>query len=247
MRSNTYTFGFITVVCVGCALLVSGTATMLRSQQEYAAKIDTYKNVLLAAGTIKRGEPVSSADIEKLYHEKISGMLIDHEGEVVADHTDETPEDMLKITRVLPGTPGYVPPDKRTIPLYVAKVDGKLDAYIVPVYGKGLWSDLFGYLALEPDGKTIRNLVFYKEGETPGLGKEITKPWFQDQFKGKTYLEHGTDTVMFVVGRPGPKEEPNEVGGISGATITSRGVQNMVIDMMKLYEPYFEKNVWNKG
>jgi Na+-transporting NADH:ubiquinone oxidoreductase subunit C len=246
MRGNTYTFVFITIVCVACALVVAGTASALKSQQEYAERIDTYKNVIYAGGLIDRGQSVSPADVEKLYSEGISGILVDTTGQQVADSTNMTPEAILKQDKVLPGTPGYVEKDNRTYPLYIVKRNGEVDAYIVPSYGKGLWSDLFGYLSLEKDGKTIRRLVFYKEGETPGLGKEITKPWFQDQFHEKTYLTDAGE-VSFVIGRPGPKTSKTEVGGISGSTITGRGVQKMVIDMMTRYKPYFEKNVWNKG
>lgn len=247
MRGNTYTFVFITIVCVGCALIVAGAAAALKSQQQFAERIDTYKNVLLAAGLIERGQNVSSAEIEKLYVDGISGVLISPAGEIVANETKLTPEDVLKVSKILPGTPGYIKPEDRTYPLYESKKDGKVDAYIVPVYGKGLWSDLFGYLSLESDGKTIRHLVFYKEGETPGLGKEITKPWFQDQFQKKTYLGNEGD-VTFTVGRPGPTpEDPTAVSGISGSTITSRAVQKLMVDMLNRYKPFFEKNVWNKG
>lgn len=247
MRGNAYTFGFITVVCVGCALLVAGTASALRKQQEFAVKIDTYKNVLISAEIIERGKSLPATEIEKLYHERVAGMLVTRTGDVEADATDLTPDDVLKQDKVLKGTPGYVEPEKRTYPLYTSSKDGKIDAYIVPVHGKGLWSDLLGYLSLESDGKTMRNIVFYKEGETPGLGKEITKPWFQEQFKGKTYLA-ADQAITFDVGRPGPTpEDPHQVSGISGSTITSRGVEKMILDMMALYKPYFEKNVWNKG
>lgn len=247
MRGNTYTFLFITIVCVVCSLIVAGAATALKEQQEFSERIDNYKNVLLAAGLIERGKSIPPAEVEKLYNEGIKGMMVDVKGEVVANETKLTPEAVLKQDKILKGTPGYIEKDKRTYPLYSVTKDGKLDAYIVPVYGKGLWSDLFGYLSLEADGKTIRHLVFYKEAETPGLGKEITKPWFQDQFVKKTFLNE-TKEITFTVGRPSrtPYPSPTEVGGISGATITGRGVQKMIIDMMSLYRPYFEKSVWAK-
>jgi Na+-transporting NADH:ubiquinone oxidoreductase subunit C len=248
MRGNTYTFFFITIVCIACALVVAGAASALKEQQEFSEKIDTYKNVLLAAGLIERGASVSPAEVEKLYKDGIAGILVDTKGEVVSNETNLTPEAVLKQDKILKGTPGYIEKEKRTYPLYTVSKGGKLDAFIVPVYGKGLWSDLFGYLSLEADGKTIRHLVFYKEGETPGLGKEITKPWFQDQFVKKTFLNEASE-ITFTVGRPSttPYPNPTEVGGISGATITGRGVQKMIMDMMSLYRPYFEKMVWSKS
>ena len=236
----------MTIVCIGCALVVSGAAGLLKEQQQFAEKIDTYKNVLIAAGLVRRGEAKPPKDIEKMYTEGIVGLLIDVNGNVAAESTDQTPESVHKQDKILAGTPGYIEPAKRTYPLYTIKKDGKPDGYIVPVYGQGLWSALYGYLALEADGKTIRNLVFYKEGETPGLGKEITKSWFQDQFQKKTFIEN--DQITFTVGRPGKvPDEPTHVAGISGATITGRGVQKMMVDKMKLYQPYFEKTVWKKS
>jgi Na+-transporting NADH:ubiquinone oxidoreductase subunit C len=247
MRGNAYTFGFMAVVCVGCALVVSTAATILRPYQLYAERIDNYKNVLLAAGLIDRNASLSNKEIEQAYDQAVAGKLVDAKGAVVAEETSLTPEDVHRVAKIPPGVPGYVPPERRTYPIYTVQRDGALDGYIVPVYGQGLWSTMYGYLALESDGRTIRNLVFYKEGETPGLGKEITKEWFQSQFQNKRFM--GPDgTITFTVGRPGLEStDPTVVGGISGATITGRGVQNMIVDMMTLYRPYFEANVWKKG
>lgn len=243
MRGNAYTFTFMAVVCVGCALLVAGTASLLKETQDRAERIDGYKNVLLASGLVKRGQAITPDEVEKMYKDRIGGLMVGGDGKVVGDSANNMrAEDVHKQDKVLPGVPGYVKDEDRQYPLYVVKDGDKVQAYVIPVWGQGLWSALYGYLSLDADGKTIKNLVFYKEGETPGLGKRITEPWFQEQFEGKQYL--GPDgKVTFTVGRPSQtkNENPNAVNGISGSTITSRGVGNMIVKMMNRYAPYFEK------
>lgn len=243
MRGNAYTFLFMALVCVACALVVSGAASLLKETQARAERIDGYKNVLMAAGLVKRGQAISADDIEKMYKERIGGRMIDAKGNVVGETANNMrAEDVHKQDKILPGTPGYVKEEDRKYPLYVVKNGEVVEAYVMPVWGQGLWSALYGYLSIAADGKTIKNLVFYKEGETPGLGKRITEPWFQEQFEGKQYL--GEDgKVTFTVGRPSQtkNENPNAVNGISGATITSRGVGSLVVRMMNRYQPYFEK------
>ena len=133
--------------------------------------------------------------------------------------------------------------EKRTMILSAAGVtegkinylDGDLPVYLVndsisviPMEGKGLWGPIWGYFAIAPDGNTIVGANFDHKSETPGLGGEITKEKFRSQFKGKTLKRNGT----FL---------PVEVDAITGATKTSKGVDEMINQTMQLYRPYFEK------
>jgi len=130
------------------------------------------------------------------------------------------------------------------LPLYVREDDGKPIAYAFPISGKGLWSTLYGYLALEPDGDTIKGISFYKHGETPGLGAEIEKAWFQTNFIGKKCLaDDGTlASISVVKGKVTDSIAPNLqkhfVDGISGATLTSRGVTDLVRAGLERYSPF---------
>ena len=122
------------------------------------------------------------------------------------------------------------------------------ETFIIPISGKGLWSTLYGYLALEKDLNTVKGLTFYKHGETPGLGGEVEKKWFQNNFVGKTIFDQTGQLVSVKV----VKGKANDVlsgealnhgvDGISGATITSRGVSDFLKRDLLRYEPYMKNN-----
>jgi Na+-transporting NADH:ubiquinone oxidoreductase subunit C len=111
--------------------------------------------------------------------------------------------------------------------------------YAFPISGKGLWSMLYGYLSLEADLETIAGISFYKHGETPGLGAEIEKPWFLTQFTGKTLYKDG-GAVEFLVVKPGTELTETSVDGISGATLTGKGVQALLQKDAAAYAEYFK-------
>jgi Na+-transporting NADH:ubiquinone oxidoreductase subunit C len=108
--------------------------------------------------------------------------------------------------------------------------DGELEALIVPISGQGLWSTLYGYIALAPDTNTIRGITFYQHAETPGLGGEVDNPRWKALWVGrKAFDKNGRPAITVKKGRAGPADtDPYNVDGLSGATITSRGVGNLV-------------------
>lgn len=111
--------------------------------------------------------------------------------------------------------------------------------YAFPISGKGLWSMLYGYLALEADLETIAGISFYKHGETPGLGAEIEKPWFLSQFAGKKLYAEGA-AADFLVVKPGTPLTESSVDGISGATLTGKGVEALIRKDAAAYAEYFK-------
>ncbi|HSV43454.1 MAG TPA: NADH:ubiquinone reductase (Na(+)-transporting) subunit C, partial [Candidatus Bathyarchaeia archaeon] len=120
--------------------------------------------------------------------------------------------------------------------------------YVFPVSGKGLWSTIYGYLALEPDGVTLKGISFYKHGETPGLGGEIEARWFQQNFQGKKIYDVTSQTlrpVRVAKGRAADHVRGRDlefvVDGISGATMTGNGVTEMLDHGLRVYDPYFQK------
>jgi Na+-transporting NADH:ubiquinone oxidoreductase subunit C len=126
-------------------------------------------------------------------------------------------------------TGGYA--DDIDPPVYLVRKDGKLETLILPVYGKGLWSTMQGFLALAGDGKTIKGLTFYEQGETPGLGDEIVNPQWQHQFKDKSaFDEQGQPRIHLVKGavKESSPEAKYQVDGIAGATLTSNGVTHLL-------------------
>ncbi|MBN2703220.1 MAG: FMN-binding protein [Pontiellaceae bacterium] len=127
------------------------------------------------------------------------------------------------------------------LPLFTWTDDGAAEPskYAFPISGKGLWGTLYGYVAVEADLETIAGITFYKHEETAGLGAEIEKAYFQDRFVGKKLYEAGLPTEFTVV-KPGMAKGDIEVDGISGATLTSQGVQNLLRKDAAAYADYFK-------
>lgn len=229
-NSLAYTFGFALMICIVCSFLLALVSEGLRSKKELNVAMDIKKNILKAVDLKEPlGVKASSEDVLQIYKEKIVELVIDAKGQVVAG---VAPSDISE------GSDLY--------PLYEYKEDNQIQAYAFPIVGKGLWSTLYGYLALEPDAKTVRGITFYKHGETPGLGAEIDKPWFQNNFKGKKIWDEKTHKLHPVAVAKGKVEgqfsggqEKFYVDGISGATMTSRGVTAMIAKELNKYESFF--------
>ena len=135
----------------------------------------------------------------------------------------------------------YFNNDKEYLPLYNEKIK---DVIIIPISGKGLWSSLFGYFAIDANNfSTVKGITFYAHGETPGLGAEISAEWFQSNYIEKE-IYSGEDLLSIKVAKAGMADKNNlyEVDGISGATITSNGVTTLLKRDLVRYEPYFIKN-----
>jgi len=126
------------------------------------------------------------------------------------------------------------------LPLFICTLDDGTRKYIIPMEGKGLWGSINGYLALNDDFRTVYGAVFDHEAETPGLGAEISTPFFSDPFRGKS-LYRGEEFVSLAVVKPGKSAgNPNAVDGISGGTLTSRGVENMIRESLEPYIPFLK-------
>jgi Na+-transporting NADH:ubiquinone oxidoreductase subunit C len=233
VRSNLYTYLFTGAVCIGCSLFVSLSAVGLRSRQLVNEKVDLQRNILRSVGIPESPEQrLTPAEVQRLFQERLRGVVVDAKGNVVAGRK---PQD--------------VDPEKDAdlLPVYLALESGKVAAYSFPVSGKGLWSTLYGYLALAPDGVTIKGITYYKHGETPGLGAEVDKPWFQRNFQGKKILDKSGKLrpVAVVKGKVADSipqsDRDHYVDGISGATLTGNGVTMMIAKTLARYEPFFSK------
>jgi Na+-transporting NADH:ubiquinone oxidoreductase subunit C len=123
--------------------------------------------------------------------------------------------------------------------------NGNLKALAIPLKGKGLWSTLYGYLALQNDAATVSGITFYKHGETPGLGAEISKKWFQKNFLDKKILDEDGNLYGVVVAKAKAVNSghplKHSVDGISGATITANGVTRLIKHCTKMYDPYLSR------
>jgi len=134
-----------------------------------------------------------------------------------------------------------------TSPIYLKIQNEQLVSYAVPISGYGLWSTLYGFFALEADGNTVAGITFYEHGETPGLGAECEKPWFQNNFVGKQISNKDNEFVSISIAKSAvPADTPPEkkrrmVDGISGATITSKGIETFIKKDLERYEPFSKR------
>ena len=113
-------------------------------------------------------------------------------------------------------------------PVYLVMDGARTEQVILPIEGAGLWSTMYGYLAVENDGNTVRGLRFYSHGETPGLGDQIDKPAWREQWHGKKLYDQDGEPQIEVVKGPAPDDSEYQIDGLAGATLTGRGVSNFV-------------------
>lgn len=225
--SNRYVFLYASVMVIVVALILSGAATLLRPLQERNMRIEKMQNILSTINI-----PADRAEAEELFSRYITETkVVNHEGEEIEGDAFEV--DLQDENRK--------PVEERQLPVFIADVDGE-NYYVVPVRGAGLWGPIWGYIGLESDLVTIAGANFDHASETPGLGAEIADRPFEEQFRGKRiYDEAGDFRPVTVVKGTAPPDDPHRVDGISGGTITSNGVTNMLRDGLEVYKSYFEK------
>ena len=253
VNSTRYTFVFATVISVVCALAIAVAAVGLRSQQEANALLFKQKNVLLAAGLLKPGDDPSKKEILGLFDEHIKVRLVDlATGELVPlEKLEPTTYDQRR-ARADPATSRTAPPNPAQVSrlpnwggVFFVMKDGKVEQVVLPIEGVGMWGTLYGLLALDRDGNTVRGLTFYEQKETPGLGGEISNPKWQALWQGrKVYDEKWEPQLVVIKGQAGPPDkDPHRVDGLSGATITSNGVSRTVAFWMSNdgYGPFLKK------
>ncbi|MDP5136477.1 Na(+)-translocating NADH-quinone reductase subunit C [Rheinheimera baltica] len=218
-------------LCLVCAVIVSTAAVQLRPQQTANKLLDSQKNVLAVTGLL------SGSNINELYSKHIAERFVDLEtGDLVDKPKDydyrKAMKDPATSTR-LAGEEDIASIKSRAniAPVYFAYENGvesgELSAIVLPIHGYGLWSTMHAFLALGADGSTIKGLNYYEQGETAGLGGEVQNPKWVAQFEGKKLLDKSGEPAIKVV-KPGNASADSafEVDGLSGATLTSNGVQH---------------------
>ena len=229
-QSNTYTIIYAIILVVVVGVMLSVVYQALRPQQIENIENDT-KRQILAAALIS---PAQGESVSDLYSKHITeSYIVNINGEKTA--ADVNPFDVNVSLEV------KKPEAERLLPVFVCSTDAGTK-YIVPVYGAGLWGPIWGYLAMDANGDSIYGAYFAHQGETPGLGAEIEKPAFSDQFKGKDIFSNSGEFQSVKVVKNG--QEPAEgayVHAISGGTITSQGVQKMLMNSLQPYTEFFTR------
>ena len=242
-HSNLYTFVFITIVTIICAGLLSSAAYFLKDKQQINVEVDMKKNILKAVKLLD-SKKISQKETLDSYNKYIESFVVNSQGEVV-----DLPEG-TSVEDIDPEKEDTKPEDERLYPVYVKQDNSQISAYCIPIIGKGLWSTMYGYLALEPDVNRILGITFYKQAETPGLGSEVESEGFQNKFIGKEIWDAEDNLVSIKILKLEPAaDSPNikhEVAGISGATKTGEGVMNLLLKDLTKYEKYFRSIIEEK-
>jgi Na+-transporting NADH:ubiquinone oxidoreductase subunit C len=228
----TRTIGVAFILCVVFSLLVSTTAIMLKDKQDYNKEIDLKKNILLAAGLIQTPD-VPATEVESIFtnvepvvvnlqtgtRTELEPSEVSLRNDVkVNDKSNPIENDIAGLSRV-----------PKNAVIYLVKDAGALSGVIIPVVSKGLWSTMYGFMALNKDAKTVKGFGYYEHGETPGLGGEVDNPTWKKQWIGKlAYDESFNPKAMLKKGVVSQGESGAEymVDGLSGATITANGVNS---------------------
>jgi len=235
-HSARYVIMFAAAVCVFCSIFVASSAVLLKDRQEANKALDIQKKVLVVAGLMGESESLPAEEIRRRFDKNIRPKIIDLATGDPAEGVDAATFDQRKAAAD-PATSRPAPPNAAKVvripnnaQIFEVIEDGALHSVILPIEGKGLWSTLYGFLALEPDGRTISGITFYQHGETPGLGGEVDNPRWKALWKGRlAFDENWRPAIAVKKGSAGPpKKDPYHVDGLSGATLTSRGVTNLL-------------------
>jgi Na+-transporting NADH:ubiquinone oxidoreductase subunit C len=223
VNSNSYTYLFSVIMVVLVAVMLSVAALSLKPAQDANIELEKKQEILKSLGV-----EVSREEAGGAFDEFIKEQIVLKGGQPVAN--PEVPAFAISMADAV-----AKPSDQREGPLFIAERDGQT-FYIIPVRGKGLWGPIWGYVSISSDGYTVTGATFGHKGETPGLGAEISTPVFTDQFPGKKLAVNGAYQGIAV--RKGDASGDHQVDGISGGTITSVGVENMLNDCLQPYIAY---------
>ena len=227
-QSNSYTILYIIVLVlvVGSALALMAMA--LKPRQQENADADKKRQILASVHVVAEASEIAST-FDKYVTDQF---IVNEKGERIGDNA----------FAVNVANQSKESAAERQLPVYVCTMPGDgATKYILPVYGAGLWGPIWGYVALDADGSTVFGAYFAHQGETPGLGAEIEKPAFSDQFEGKQMFKDGRFLPVTVV-KAGQKPLGDEdyVDAVSGGTITSKGVAAMLSDCLSPYKNFLE-------
>jgi len=229
VNKNSYTIGFASVMVIIVAALLAYTSISLTPYQDRNIELEKKQNILQSVGV-----EVERDNSEIIYSQYIKEELIlDDKGNVLdgsAFDVDLGVEVKKNIA-------------DQKLPLYISILEDSSRCFIIPLRGKGLWGPIWGYIALKEDVNTVLGAVFAHSSETPGLGAEINQSFFQEPFRDKKIFNSDDEFVSITVIKGGaPDGSMHAVDGISGGTITSDGVTDMIKERVSRYLPYIDKN-----
>ncbi|WP_372947960.1 NADH:ubiquinone reductase (Na(+)-transporting) subunit C [Mariniphaga sp.] len=227
-NSNTYTFIYAAAMVILVAAVLATAAMALRPRQDKNVEIEKMQNILASVNIESTFETAG-----EIYADKIRNQyVINSKGEIVEG--EDAFEIDLKREKAKPV-------EERLLPVFECETESGLK-YIFPMRGAGLWGPIWGFVSLDDDMNTIYGANFDHQSETPGLGAEINTDWFQEEFKGKQIFDNSGNLISITVTKPGQEaQEEHSVDGISGGTITSKGLEQMLLEDFNSYEEFLMK------
>jgi Na+-transporting NADH:ubiquinone oxidoreductase subunit C len=222
-------------LCLVCSVLVASASVLLKPLQDRNQALAIRKQIVSVAGF----QADNAQQVDALFQQHIEARILNLDSGSFDDSVDPATFDPHAAARnpatsraLGPGEdPAKIKRRPNLAPVYLVREDGRIKTIILPVYGYGLWSTMYGLIALAGDGRTVTGLSFYEHGETPGLGDFIESPAWQAQFPGKlAFDERGKERLSVVKGgvKPGSPDAKYGVDAVSGATLTSNGVNNLL-------------------
>lgn len=221
MSNQAKSLLFAAVMCLVCSIVLTAASTGLQGLQQKNVLLDKHRNILKSVGLIDPDQRYERDAVEKLYADNIRAVWVTPEGTIIVEKER----------------------GEKDYPIYLYTRGDAIEAYIVPIDTRGLWGRILGYLAIERDGSTISGFTVYKHSETPGLGGEIEKRWFQKNFVGKRIVDRSGEFVSVQIAkgsvdtRVPEAQRPHYVDGISGATLTGQYLSTGLRQILSRYEP----------
>ena len=237
-QSNAYILGFTAIMTLIIGGALSLANQVLMPAQTKSIELDTKTQILNAVIKINKGD-----DVLGIYDDRIRSLVVNYQGDEITSDEQGNPIEAAKVN-ILKNF--KKPVEQRDYPVYkYLDENGSINAYIFPVYGNGLWNNIYGYIALESDLNTIKGVSFGHIQETPGLGARIAESDVQQRYVGKKIFDED-GALVSVTMRKGEKGDPSlfgphEVDGMSGATLTGKGVNAMLKSYLGDYEAYIKK------
>ncbi len=234
-ESNGFTFGFAITLVVVVGTVLALLAMGLKPMREQNAKVKKQLDILSAMLDLDK-EGINRKNAAKEFEKYINldeALVLDMNGNVKegVNAFDVDIQTEYKDKKLKDSDKNY--------PLFVANQDGK-KLYIIPIVGKGLWGPIWGNICLDEDMSSIKGASFGHKGETPGLGAEIQQKFFIDRWIGEKISDDNGDFTKFEIVKDGSGMNPQKVDGITGGTITSKGVEEMANRCLSVYAAYFK-------
>ncbi|MFK7951848.1 MAG: NADH:ubiquinone reductase (Na(+)-transporting) subunit C [Ekhidna sp.] len=243
-QSNLYVILFAIGLTVVFGGALSLTSVGLKPLQDKQVEIDTKKKILGAVMDISKIEDPN--ELLALYEEKVSSIVVDINGNEIKEGKDGKP---ILAEKVNVQRNSKFPPEERMYPVFMfSESGGQIDSYIFPTFGSGLWDWISSFIALGPDLNTVMGIAFDHKGETPGLGARITESTVQQRYVGKEIYNDQEElvSISMVKGEGNAGLTEHQVDGMSGATITGKGVNAMLENYLTYYKAFMEKRKSNK-